>query len=101
MRGLQRMLGVPRIGWMFVAPNLISSAVHVPADRHRFLLRVHGGVAALSAQRPYRRRGELETLFECENYLDPSTCRKDLFWRAIYNTASFACCRWPDGLLRS
>jgi alpha-1,4-digalacturonate transport system permease protein len=32
----------------------------------------------------------LATLFECENYLDPSTCRKDLFWRSIFNTATFA-----------
>src|SRR6202040_2545539 len=26
----------------------------------------------------------------CESYLDPSSCRKDLFWRAIYNTGKFA-----------
>jgi alpha-1,4-digalacturonate transport system permease protein len=32
----------------------------------------------------------LEILFECGNYLDPSSCRKDLFWRALYNTAWFA-----------
>ena len=29
-------------------------------------------------------------LFECTNHLDPSTCRKDLFWRAVYNTGAFA-----------
>ena len=32
----------------------------------------------------------LATLFDCGNHFDPSTCRKDLFWRAIWNTAKFS-----------
>ena len=88
MRALQRVLGVPRIGWMFVAPNLaILGAVHVPADRHQLLLRLHRRRAALSvasARSPGSRTSR--RCSSATNYLDPSTCRKDLFWRAIYNT---------------
>ena len=29
-------------------------------------------------------------MFDCDDYLDPSTCRNDLFWRAVFNTAWFA-----------
>jgi alpha-1,4-digalacturonate transport system permease protein len=28
-------------------------------------------------------------LLDCENYLDRSTCRDDLFWTAVWNTARF------------
>ena len=30
-----------------------------------------------------------ETLFSCTNFLDPNTCKQDLFWRAVYNTGGF------------
>ena len=49
-----------------------------------------GGVELYPSQRPFTGLENLDTLFECESYLDPSTCRKDLFWRAIFNTAKFA-----------
>jgi alpha-1,4-digalacturonate transport system permease protein len=91
MRGLQRILGVPRIGWMFVAPNLIILGLFtflpIVID---FFFAFTGGVQLYPSQRPYVGVENFTTLFECENYLDPSTCNKDLFWRAIYNTAKFA-----------
>ena len=42
MRALQRLLGVPRIGWMFVAPNLAILALFrfLPIVI-KFLFRVH------------------------------------------------------------
>ena len=91
MRALQRALGVPRIGWMFVAPNLLILGLFtfLPIVIN-FYFAFTGGVELYPSQRPFTGLDNLETLFECGNYLDPSTCRQDIFWRAIYNTAFFA-----------
>jgi alpha-1,4-digalacturonate transport system permease protein len=91
MRALQRVLGVPRIGWMFVAPNLaiLGLFTFLPIVIN-FYFAFTGGVELYPSQRPFTGMENLGTLFECGNFLDPSTCRKDLFWRAIYNTTTFA-----------
>jgi alpha-1,4-digalacturonate transport system permease protein len=91
MRVVQRVLGVPRIGWMFVAPNLaiLGLFTFLPIVVN-FYFAFTGGVQLYPSERPFTGLENLETLFECESYLDPSTCRKDLFWRAIYNTGEFA-----------
>jgi alpha-1,4-digalacturonate transport system permease protein len=91
MRGLQRIVGVPRIGWMFVAPNLVILGLFtflpILIDFHYAFT---AGVQLYPSQRPYAGLGNFQTLFACRSYLDPSTCDKDLFWRAVYNTAQFA-----------
>src|SRR5215472_14086185 len=91
MRGLQRLLGVPRIGWAFVAPNLIVLGLFtflpIVID---FYYALTGGAQLYPTDRPYVGLENFQTLFDCQNYLDPSSCRKDLFWRAVYNTAWFA-----------
>ena len=91
MRGMQRLLGVPRIGWMFVAPNLaiLGLFTFLPIVVN-FYFAFTGGVQLYPSERPFTGLENLETLFDCENYFDPSTCRKDLFWRAVYNTGKFA-----------
>ena len=91
MRALQRVLGVPRIGWMFVAPNLtiLGLFTFLPIVVN-FYFAFTGGVQLYPSERPFTGSENLATLFECESYLDPSSCRKDLFWRAIYNTGEFA-----------
>ena len=91
MRALQSALGVPRIGWVFVTPNLIVLGLFtflpIVID---FYYAFTGGAQLYPGQRPYVGLENLETLFDCGSYLDPSSCRKDLFWRAAYNTAWFA-----------
>ena len=91
MRAVQRWLGVPRIGWMFVAPNLaiLGLFTFLPIVVN-FYFAFTGGVQLYPSERPFTGLENLETLFDCESYLDPSSCRKDLFWRAIYNTGKFA-----------
>jgi alpha-1,4-digalacturonate transport system permease protein len=91
MRGLQRLLGVPRIGWAFVAPNLavLGLFTFLPIVIN-FYYAVTGGAQLLPRDRPFTGFENLATLFDCTNHFDPSTCRKDLFWRALYNTAWFA-----------
>jgi len=91
MRGLQRLLGVPRIGWAFVAPNLLILGLFtflpIAID---FYYAFTGGAELFPRDRPFTGLDNLATLFDCTNHFDPSTCRKDLFWRALYNTAWFA-----------
>ena len=91
MRAIQRLLGVPRIGWMFVAPNLaiLGLFTFLPIVVN-FYFAFTGGVQLYPSERPFTGLDNLETLFDCESYLDPSSCRKDLFWRAVYNTGEFA-----------
>ena len=91
MRGLQRLLGVPRIGWVFVAPNLavlgLFTFLPIAID---FYYAFTGGAQLYPGERPYVGAENFAILFECTNHFDPSTCRKDLFWRAVYNTGTFA-----------
>jgi alpha-1,4-digalacturonate transport system permease protein len=91
LRAVQRVLGVPRIGWIFLAPNLIILGLFtfLPIVIN-FYFAFTGGVELYPAERPFTGLDNLETLFDCEHYLDPSTCRKDLFWRSIFNTGKFA-----------
>ena len=91
MRALQRALGVPRIGWVFVTPNLIVLGLFtflpIVID---FYYAFTGGAQLYPAERPFTGADNLRTLFDCGSYLDPSSCRVDLFWRAAFNTARFA-----------
>jgi len=91
MRALQRLLGVPRIGWVFVAPNLVVLGLFtfLPIAIN-FWYAFTGGAQLYPGERPYVGGENFAILFECTNHLDPSTCRKDLFWRAVYNTGAFA-----------
>jgi alpha-1,4-digalacturonate transport system permease protein len=48
-----------------------------------------GGVQLMPQNRPWVGADNFRTLLACGNYLDPSTCERDLFWRGVYNTALF------------
>jgi alpha-1,4-digalacturonate transport system permease protein len=91
MRVLQRLVGVPRIGWVFVTPNLavlgLFTFLPIAINFHYALT---GGAQLYPSERPFVGGENFAILFECTNHLDPSTCRKDLFWRAVYNTGAFA-----------
>ncbi len=87
----QRLLGVRNLAWLFVAPNLIVFGVFcfLPILIN-VVYAVTGGVNLLPTQRPYTGTENFRILFECTDYLDLSTCRKDIFWRAIFNTLKFS-----------
>jgi alpha-1,4-digalacturonate transport system permease protein len=51
---------------------------------------VTGGVNLMPFQRPYTGAENFAILFECTDYTDLQTCRKDIFWRAIFNTIQFS-----------
>ena len=91
MRFVQRLIGAARMPWMFLTPNLLilGTFTFLPIVIN-FYYAFTGGVKLFPSERPFVGLENLEILFECGNYLDPSSCRKDIFWQAVFNTAKFA-----------
>jgi len=87
----QRRLGIGRLGWLFVAPNLIVFGLFtfLPIAIN-VVYATTGGVNLMPFERPYTGSENFGILLECRNYFDIQTCRKDVFWRAILNTAQFS-----------
>jgi alpha-1,4-digalacturonate transport system permease protein len=87
----QRLLGVSRLGWLFVAPNLLVFGffTFLPIIIN-FVYAGTGGVKLFPFERPFTGTENFEILLECRNYFDIQTCRKDVFWRALFNTAKFS-----------
>ena len=87
----QRWLGTSRLAWLFVGPNLLIFGVFTFLPiLINIAYALTGGVKLMPMERPYTGAENFRILFECGNYLDLSTCRKDVFWRALWNTAKFS-----------
>lgn len=87
----QRWLGLSRLGWLFVAPNLIVFGLFTFLPiLINLVYATTGGVKLMPFERPFTGVENFQILFECGNYLDISTCRKDVFWRAMGNTLKFS-----------
>ncbi len=90
MNPLQRRLGVQNMGYIFVLPNLLIFGIFVLFPMLlNFYYAFTGGTQVFPQDRPFVGAQNFEFLFDCENYLDPDSCREDIFWRGIYNTAFF------------
>ncbi len=87
----QRHLGLQRLGWLFVAPNLLVFGLFcfLPILIN-LVYATTGGVNLMPFSRPFTGAENFQILFECRDYTDLSTCRKDVFWRAMFNTAKFS-----------
>ncbi len=87
----QKWLGLSRVGWLFVGPNLfiIGLFTFLPILIN-MVYAVTGGVNLMPFARPYTGAENFAILFECTDYTDLQTCRKDIFWRAIFNTVQFS-----------
>ncbi|HEX7605664.1 MAG TPA: sugar ABC transporter permease [Usitatibacter sp.] len=90
MAGLQRVVGVKRLPWIFLAPNLAIVALFSLAP---VLINVFysltGSDNLYPGERPFVGLANYATLLECADYLEPSTCSRDLFWRAVGNALAF------------
>ena len=87
----QRWLGVSRLGWMFVAPNLLVFGLFTFLPILINLVYAStGGVKLFPFERPFTGAENFQILLECRNYFDIQSCRKDVFWRAIFNTFKFS-----------
>lgn len=90
MRAAQARLTGGRLGWLFVTPNLLVFAVFtflpIVIDVWYALT---GGAQLLPQDRPYAGVENFASLLACRNYLDPTSCERDLFWYGVWNTLKF------------
>ncbi len=90
MSFLQRKLGLGRLPWLFLLPNLLLFGLFafLPVILN-FVYALTGGDNILLQDRGYVGADNFQSLGACANYLDPNSCEKDLFWRAVWNTLWF------------
>ena len=90
-RWVQSAFGMKAMPWLFLGPNLaiIGVFTFLPLAIN-FYYAFTGSAQLYPSQRPFTGMENLATLFDCGNYFDPSTCRKDIFWRSIWNTTQFS-----------
>jgi len=90
MRWMQRLIGIGGMPYLFILPNLAFFGIFVIAPLFiNFGYSVTGGTRLFLDQRPFVGTEQYAFLFDCDNFIDMSTCREDRFWRGIYNTAFF------------
>ena len=87
---LQQVLGVRRMAYVFVLPNLLIFGLFIlfPTVLN-FYYAVTGGTRLFPSERPFVGLDNFQRLFDCENFFDPNTCREDLFARAVMNTTGY------------
>ena len=90
MLALQHMTGAQRIARVFLLPNLVifSAFTFLPIGLN-FVYATTGSDAILLQDRPYVGLENFRSLVACENYLNPNSCERDIFWRAVHNTGFF------------
>ena len=90
MTGLQKLLGIKRMPWVFLLPNLAAVLLFslLPVAINVFYS-MTGSDRLYPMERPYVGGMNYETLLDCGNYFDASSCSSDLFWRAVGNSLTF------------
>lgn len=87
---LQRAIGLRGMPYVFVLPNLLIFGIFIVFPMLlNFVYAFTSGTEFFPDQRPWAGTANFEQLLDCTNFLDPNTCREDLFWRAIFNTAGY------------
>ncbi|SNB68339.1 carbohydrate ABC transporter membrane protein 1, CUT1 family [Arboricoccus pini] len=90
MAALQKRVGRRAMPWLFLLPNFILFAVFafLPLALDLVYALTGGDQLSLSS-RPFIGGENFSSLLSCGNYLDPTTCERDLFWRSLFNTLLF------------
>ncbi len=89
LKAWQRLTGTERHGRLLPCPEH-GDLRHLRAGAAGHQLRLFddiGGTAFFLADRTYVGAEQYQRLLDCANYLDAATCREDLFWKAVHNTA--------------
>lgn len=90
LRWWQRKTGLGGMAAFFLLPNLAVFGVFVIVPLVlNFAYSFTGGDDILLQDRRFVGTEQYANLLDCENYLKPLTCREDLFWIAVRNTAQF------------
>jgi alpha-1,4-digalacturonate transport system permease protein len=87
---IQRLVGVQRMGYLFVLPNMLIFGIFVLFPMLlNFYYSGTSGTRLFPEDRPWVGAENYERLFDCETFTDPGTCVEDNFWRAIRNSVTF------------
>ena len=90
MDPIQRRIGIHNMAYFFLLPNLLIFSIFVLFP---MLLNIYyaftGGTQLFLHDRPFVGTQNFNTLFDCQNFLDPNSCNEDRFWRAVFNTSFF------------
>jgi alpha-1,4-digalacturonate transport system permease protein len=87
---IQRWIGIRGMPYVFVLPNLLIFGIFILFPMLlNFVYAFTGGTEFFPDQRPWVGTANFDQLLSCENFVDPNTCREDLFWRAVFNTAGY------------
>jgi len=87
---IQRWIGIRGMPYLFVLPNLLIFGIFILFPMLlNFVYAFTGGTEFFPENRTWVGTANFEQLLTCENFLDPNTCREDLFWRAVFNTAGY------------
>lgn len=90
LRAWQRVAGNGGMVAFFLAPNMLIFGVFVIVPLFMNLAySLTGGTALFLPDRSYIGGDNYSRLLDCDNHLDPNTCRDDLFWIAVWNTVWF------------
>ncbi len=90
LKAWQRATGTGGMAAFFLAPNMAIFGVFILVPLViNFFYSATSGTAFFLADRTYVGTEQYQRLLDCGNYLDPLTCREDLFWNAVHNTALF------------
>lgn len=90
LRPLQRLLGVNRMGYVFLLPNIVIFSVFVlfPVLLN-FYYSGTAGVKLFPGDRAWVGTENYQEIFDCNDFFDPNSCSEDMFWRAVENTLWF------------
>ncbi len=90
LAAIQRSVGISRMPWIFLLPNLAFFGIFVVVPLFiNFAFSFTGGTELFLGNRVYTGTEQYEFLLDCETFGDPTTCREDRFWKGLYNTAIF------------
>jgi alpha-1,4-digalacturonate transport system permease protein len=90
MEPLQRLLGVRRMAYLFLLPNLLVFGIFIlfPMALNIYFA-MTSGANIYPQDRPFVGTDNFERLLTCTDYGNPNTCLEDRFWRAARNTGVF------------
>lgn len=89
-RFLQRRMGMRRMPYIFVIPNLLIFGIFILFPMLlNFAYAFTGGSNFIPTERRWVGFDNFSKLLNCTNYFDPNTCSQDLFWRAVFNTSGY------------
>jgi alpha-1,4-digalacturonate transport system permease protein len=90
LRWWQARMGTGGMAVVFLLPNMAVFGVFVIVPLMlNVVYSLTGGDGILLPDRRYVGGEQYANLLDCGNYLKPLTCREDLFWIAVRNTATF------------